>query len=348
MSTSWSADGTKSKFCSKQGPDDDPDGYQQNCFAGGQFFDDDSADGDSVWPTVTIGVADFAMEWWMKTTMFSAASGEDFSSITGLFDTNIYATYGINASMWQRHGAFNPWIDFNWGTGSAQSRPVASPVVGWQHNLANFDRNGNLTWYKNGEIYDAVSIAGSNGVDIGDLYVAPLHHEAGLGGEPGIVTDPGGTYPDSLTDPFSIFNFSHHSYYIGPFALHVGALLSATQINNSLRNRCAQNIAGVTQVYYNWRRILYVTGWEKNRRHINRQTSDYIKNLAAPLSDQTTVVVVDETQNGNDLELDVTDEYGQELWDRIPWVFAPGDRATCAFVSDSFFQSGGGIRGQGL
>jgi len=99
---------------------------------------------------------------------------------------------------------------------------------------------------------------------------------------------------------------------------------------------------------YNWRGVTaQVEAWEQNPRNIMRGISDFVNvPVAAPRAVTGTIIVPDESGNGNTLTLETLETYGQEPAGEFN-VSAPADgqRARCAFASDPFFETGGGVPG---
>ena len=349
MGTSWTKDGTYGKTCLSLTD------FRPNVFMGHIGNDGSGSpnrDVGNVYPSVSVGTNDIAIEVWFKRKLLNTYN----DTAEALFPIGLI-------------GDDDAWIAFRDAqtsirfSGSAVSLTrswdnSAGIPVGWHHYVARFDRDGNMTLLIDSlDTGISQSIAGDSAYSFGDmpLWMMGSNEDADTGAplpDVPVTTDPAGTYPDSLTDPFDTFDFPQYPGVLGPMAIHLGTLLTAAQIEDSIKNRTVQNLgASTTKFRAVWTDVVIPAGgWDEERRHTIRGISDKAPvRFAAPLVTGGTIGVPDSSGNANDGTLAVAGEYGQvpfgASWPPASWTTPlTGRRSRCAFGSDPFFATGGGVR----
>jgi len=304
-------------------------------------------------PSIVVGTENFAIEFWAK--FFSFAE----------FDNDAYMGIGFTGT------GNGPFGFLSFVGGASPIRPtyadgaavtaggfLAAPR-GWHHWVINFEKvgTGNMTTHLDGTVVDTTAIPSGTS---GTMSFHPLAFSSpGTVGDVtdgtddfdvSIATDPGGTFPDSLTDPFTVFDFPHLPCVIGPIAMHVGVelsgVLSTTEIADSIARRDVHNFVNDTEILYRWKDIVFDNArrWDGNRRHAIRGITDFADHaVGIPRGLDSSIRVPDLSNAGSDhpLRLQTTEIYGQETVASLTAV-QDGLRGWHAFMTDPFFATGGG------
>ena len=300
MSNSFEVEGSADKLCAGStagsGPATDDIGSDN----------DDIGGGNSVWkpniylgssrnttvlvapvsgtrfPAIVLGSSDFAIEMWLN--FFGFANFDNDSTMGVGFQASGAGPFAYLSFV----GGASPIRSAFADGGATDSGGFLTPPRGWHHWTINYDRSANMIVYLDGTAVDTTVIS-DNADSLGTLSFHPLAFDGsgtvgditnGSGGfDLGPGTDPGGNYPESLTDVFTNYDFYHLPCAIGPVAVHAGAgsLVTATEMANSIKRRYVQNFTTLTQVLYQWTDIAFDNGhsWDFNRRHAHRGITDW-------------------------------------------------------------------------
>ena len=342
MSNSFERDGTEERNCAG------PLGQQfvPNVFCGTSV--DDSVVIASYFPLVTIGTSDLSFEFWFKNAL-GGVGNSDVSSIVGFVDDRASVT--ALAALDEDDAIWNP----PGGTFAFVSK--TQNVRGWHYWTVNFDRSANMELFLDGTSLGTASIAADVALDVGARPWGPLVSLDFIGGTvPGFgafdlpaSTDPGGDFPESLTDPFTDFSFPHMFGVLGPIALHVGGspLLTAANMASAMANRDVNEFGSGTEIIYRWKNIEFDDdpSWDFNKRHGMRGYTDYpTMQLGMARGADGSVRVPNAAAGATVAEalgLQTVETYGQNSnFDPVP---ADGMRGWAPLGADQFFTQGGSV-----
>jgi hypothetical protein len=290
-----------------------------NCFCG--FAD--VYNNFARFPTIAVGAANYCFEFWHRVhrtqSPFSDETATVGFTLGGVADTQHRA--GARMEIWTDGSDARLLYDGAFPAAPGLVTAFWTTTPGWHYFAVNVDRAGNITLYRDGVNIAAVAI---DNVNQGTLPFLPW---VGADWDANTV----------WSDWHAAVNEDHFNGIIGPVAVHTGTLLTDAQMALSMAQRYPRNIAQ-TQLLYDWRRVLNLTGWEGNPANIINGISRYSTiPIAAPEGTDNTVVVPDLSGNGNDWTLTTRAAYNSTGIG----VFTLTGLSCLAFGSDSYFQQGG-------
>jgi hypothetical protein len=312
-------------------------------------------------PAIELGTKDISIEWWMNYYVMQDINSGDDTQLIGFPKTRTGADVITMAGF---NWVGNPALaksSFNDSTsGALQSASLIIPR-GWHHWVINIDRNDtqNMFTYLDGTLLDTKDISAQI-ADMGTRSFVPMGFLGSSSGSPGLImdTDEGwdltvATDPGDLTSNFLDFDFPHVPVALGPIALNVHAslaLITQSEMWDSIKARSVIDYSGITQVIYDWKNIEFDNeeSWDTNPRHAFRGITDFPNGpIGIPRGADETVRIPNESSgSGDPLRLQTTATYGQDSEAGLVAV-QDGLRGWHAFSTDQFFNRGGGV-GPGL
>ena len=251
------------------------------------------------------------IEAWIKFHKFSSLNtGSNLMGI-GAFAVSAGDTLG-DASTFLHFGleivntGIRPYTE---GTDGALPGATVAPPTGWHYYVVTSNQVDTMLFYIDGVLQSTTSIEGYGAVATLALhtYNVPLGHMTATTASIGDVdgwdvaasTDPGGSFPDSLTDPFTTYAHLSMPCMVGPVAMHRGTVFTTAVMKAAMNRRGVTSGSGLSgaQNYatpYYWQDILFDIGnrrrttdvdipfeptlgprWDFNPRHSYRGITDY-------------------------------------------------------------------------
>jgi len=291
MATGYDEEGADELICVSP-PDDEEGIVIASAFAGLEPR-------QNTGPLHAIGVSDVAIEAWVHTREGSPVPGDPTEPSIGLYA----ADFAVPTMTIATGGGGPGWPLYGWGcyrsAGGWDTVTAGELIPGWHHYVANFDRNGNMTGYRDSVLMGTQAMP-----------------------DAGAPTNQGNMYFYPLT---ALLGNAHINILVGPVALHVGTLLTTAQMADSIHRGGVQILAETQQAFF-WKDIDGATGWDTENisAYINWRTLDDNNLLAAP--EGTAVIARDSSGNGNDWTMPTAAAYT---------TLAP---AQVAFLSDRFWR----------
>lgn len=357
MSNSFEADGFISRLCVGVGDD-----FAPNVFCGSPYqatiIGRSGPDGN-IYFAASYPNAALSLEWWMKFNTFTNINDSGDSVGIGWWRNGSDGTGGAGSAgsviaaglELTSTGPQAIRID---GSGTTRSSSITIPR-GWHHWAITQDPSpgsDNMITYIDGVVVNTTSISGGS-IPAWSPARTPMVHMAS-GGVQGHVAgwdvsaaaDPGGSFPGSLTDPYTTFTHQRMPCVIGPVAFYVTSsanLLTVANMATSMSRRSVGFGTGLVETM-DWTAIAWedTPTWDFNPRHIYRGISDLPdRQIAIPVATNSNVSI------GTILFQTLT-EYGQDndLTATTTSTLVAGKtglRGWCAFMADPFFGTGGGV-----
>ena len=313
------------------------DGFVPNCFAG-------MASRSSLnvlrYPMILLAGVDFSIEFWHRSENLGGGIGVTDDCDVGFWRNPTTDANSAFGATWYKYpnDAFDRCIYRT----VAPLAPLAvedagTAVPGWHHHVVNFDRDGDMTLWR-----DAVITGEAIGTPfaINAELIGTMAFAAWVGADNDANSDWTDWHDADLTE----FDFGHFNGIVGPVAVHTeaggaGSLMTAAEMQVSIENRFVRNDAN-TVLIFDWREPEGLTGWDGDRSNIIRGISDYATvPIAAPEGADGTVIVPDVSGNGNDWTLTTRPTYNAT--GVTPFAGGLAGLSCCAFGSDPFFRHGG-------
>jgi hypothetical protein len=254
-----------------------------------------------VFPSVTIGTSDFSIECWVR-KRFGNSPGADEQYWTGLLVNDAPSGFPDIGAVIRWGGSLESGaiqLIFARVPGGAEitlvSTALLSELQNWTHICANFDRDLNMTLFRNNVNEGSTSIAAQAAAQgATEVHALTADH----------------SFPFHNTDITTWSGISIFPVMVGPFAIH-NRLLTAAERQESIENRRVQNLgSSVTLVYYTWHAIEGATGWDTNLAHMmNGHRVALQVPGGAPLGASGTVFVRDGSGNDRHWILPTSTDY---------------------------------------
>ncbi len=317
------------------------DGFQTECLALGEGLTIANVfGGTSVNTTVAPGNVfpnlspvlddDYSVNIWVKYLPASAGVSHVLDSWIGL----VHSPSRAVRTGWRLTNAAIRF-EVSDGTTTVLGTPRAWPK-GWHHWTWSAPNGWDtVDWYIDGILIESLNTATIAGLH-GNLFcpLVGLDTGAPTAFDLGPTTDPGGSYPGSLVNPFLSTAFSHIPCVVGPLEFATQATV-ASDMDANVRDRTVHPRDN-TQLRIFWTQLEGGPfAWDLNPRHIIRGVSDFAGG-AVPL---TTPSI---TYAGGALALQTFASYGQAE-PVTPYALVAGMRAQFGFVLDPFFDLSGNI-----
>jgi len=282
---------------------------------------------------VGLGLSDVAVEWWHCWKIYSS-----IPTVVGDMGPMLARFIGPGFADWNMR-IVPAWVGLPWlptdisvgldpddtippGITTMANIPIA--VDRWSHVAANFDRNGNMDTYVNGQLLSSMAI----GAMVLEVFQATRYYANTVAN-----TDPA-NYNGVLDD---MTTYHAKRYIVGLTAFH-SRLLTVGEIRSSHLGKRVQNF-GVpdTVVHWDWRNIERLDGepicWEFGETNTHHSTLIGLegKGMAMPTGAPGTLRVPDLSGSGNHWVLPTLATYQRTV--------ALDELSSTAFLYDGFWSS---------
>lgn len=350
MSNSFEADGFSSRLCVGVG-----DSFVPNVFCGSPYLDTiigrAGPDG-SIYNQISYPNPTLSLEWWMKFNTFANINDSGDSVGIGWWrngsdGTGDPGSAGSVIAMGLELTSTGPQAIRIDGTGTTRSSSIAIPR-GWHYWAITQDPATNMIVFIDGTAVSTTSISGGSIPSWRPTRTPMVHMASGgvqgnvAGWDVPAATDPGGNYPESLTDDFTVFTHQRMPCVIGPVAFYGNILPASAMAQAMIRRGVGFGVSPLEIM--DWETVEWTDdpSWDFNPRHIYRGISDLPdQQVAIPRAENSNVKIGEvrfQTLTSYAQDNDTTATTASTLV-----TGKTGLRGWCAFMSDPFFSSGGSV-----
>jgi hypothetical protein len=265
-------------------------------------------------PFVGLGLADFAMEWFVKGRTSSSLAGAETEINSGLVTPTSGDTIGLLQSglLVDDGSVGNTMVEIQTGVSAVVTVTIGS--TSWAHVVASVDRAGLATFYLDGSVNTTRDASGGSAIDFVAVPVHPMM---------GAVTVR--SVYDRLDDNDDLIDSPQ--CYLSSFAIH-NRQLTPTEVSDAFAAKVVNNLAGATFVRYLFAQFVDSVGTpvtpaqETTLANISLGCKDRIDTpqsteLFVPIATPGTLFIEDTSGNGGHWPLLTQTSYGSgDLADR--------------------------------